>query len=73
MVKVLITAPGLDLEATVPLLERHGLHVDNVLETIGVVSGRVAEKKLAELAKLKGITVERDQSVSIGPPGAPES
>ena len=73
MVKVLVTAPGLDLETAVPLLERHGLHVDTVLEAIGVISGRVTEAGIPQLEKIKGITVERDQSATIGPPGATES
>ena len=57
-------------DATLRRLREAGLEQAQLLEAVGIVSGRVAEDKLAALAKLPGVAVERDEAVRIPPPEA---
>ncbi|HEY5707552.1 MAG TPA: hypothetical protein VIS96_18485 [Terrimicrobiaceae bacterium] len=47
------------------------MKVDSVLDSIGVISGEIAEGKLSALQKTPGITFERDKEVQLPPPDAP--
>jgi hypothetical protein len=58
-------------DAVVGKLKKAGLHDVAVLETIGVVTGRIAGDRLDTLKRVPGVTVEVDESVSVGPPDAP--
>lgn len=58
-------------DAVVGELKKAGLHDVAVLEAIGVVSGRIADDKLGTLKRVPGVTVEVDESASVGPPDAP--
>ena len=70
MVRVNVTSQGKDLQSTVSVVKKHGMKVDAVHAAIGVISGEIAEAKLARLAEAPGITVERDQPVQLAPPDA---
>ena len=55
-------------------LSASGLHIDQVLENIGSITGHVHSEGLAKLRAVKGVTdVSEDQPVTIGPPDAPVS
>ena len=58
-------------EATLAKLREAGLREANVMEAIGIVSGRVAPEHLAELKKVRGVTVEADETIRIPPPDSP--
>lgn len=58
-------------EATLAALREAGLREANVMQAIGVVSGRIAPEHLAELKKVSGVTVEADETVRIAPPDSP--
>jgi hypothetical protein len=58
-------------EALVGKLKKAGLHDVAVLDAIGLVTGRIADDKLDTLKRVPGVTVEVDESISIGPPDAP--
>ena len=52
-------------------LRAAGLHVDQVLEAIGTVTGSADAKSVEGLRKIKGVAdVSPDHSIDIGPPGA---
>jgi hypothetical protein len=73
VVRVVVTTRSRELKNTLRLLERHGMIVDQILEAIGVITGRIPEPAISKLEKLEGIAVERDRDVDIGPPGAAPS
>jgi hypothetical protein len=58
-------------EAVVGKLKKAGLHDIAVHGAIGVVTGRISNDKLGTLMRIPGVTVEVDESVSVGPPDAP--
>lgn len=70
-VRVLVTSSVDGLHDTVAALKKKGLKVDNVMDAIGVVSGEIAEGKLAALREVPGVTVEREGTVQIAPPDSP--
>src|SRR5207245_5013919 len=52
-------------------LRAAGLHVDQVLEAIGSVTGSADPKHVERLRKVKGVAdVSPDHPIDIGPPGA---
>jgi hypothetical protein len=52
-------------------LRAAGLHVDQVLEAIGSVTGSADPKHVERLRKVKGVAdVSHDHSIDIGPPGS---
>jgi len=57
--------------STLAKLKSAGLRDANLLEAVGIVTGHVAEEKMAALANVPGIIVEMDESVRIPPPDAP--
>jgi hypothetical protein len=57
------------LSRVVAALKRSGLHVHEILDAAGVVTGSVDEKKVASLRKLAGVAnVELAGTVGIAPP-----
>ena len=57
--------------STLAKLKHAGLRDANLLEGIGIVTGRVAKEKLGDVKKVHGISVEMDETVQIPPPDAP--
>lgn len=57
--------------STLAKLKSAGLRDANLLEAVGIVTGRVAEEKLGAMRKVPGITVEKGETVQIPPPDAP--
>ena len=52
-------------------LEAAGLHVDQVLDATGIVTGSADAKHVARLRRVKGVSdVSADYPVDIGPPDA---
>jgi hypothetical protein len=52
-------------------LRAAGLHVDQVLEAIGSVTGSADPEHVERLRKVKGVAdVSHDHSIDIGPPGS---
>ncbi|HEY2951984.1 MAG TPA: ketohydroxyglutarate aldolase [Verrucomicrobiae bacterium] len=70
-VRILVSALPGSLAAAASILKAHGMKVDSVLDSIGVITGEIAEKKLSGLKKISGIKVEHDQTVQLPPPDAP--
>ena len=55
-------------------LEDAGFEVDQMLDEIGVVTGRGDEACAKALRKLPGVAdVSGEQPIDIGPPGAPDT
>ena len=55
-------------------LEGAGFEVDQVLEEIGVVTGRSDEACAEKLRALAGVAdVAADRPIDIGPPGSPDT
>nr|WP_286329532.1 hypothetical protein [Agromyces marinus] len=52
-------------------LEAAGLEVDEVLDVIGVVTGRAAEDTIERMSRVRGVTVEPEADVQLPPPDAP--
>jgi hypothetical protein len=52
-------------------LGKAGLKVGSVRRALGIISGSVDAEKLAILSEVKGVTVERDETVQIPPPDSP--
>lgn len=52
-------------------LSRQGVEIESVLETIGVITGKIARSKLSSLDVGDGATVELEQTAQIPPPDAP--
>lgn len=69
--RINVTSQDSDLKATASKLRKLGMKVDSVLDSIGVISGEIAEGKLSALQKTPGITFERDKEVQLPPPDAP--
>lgn len=57
-------------DALVKEIKAKGLEVDSVLEAMGIITGKIAESKMASLSNIPGITVERDVEVKLPPPDA---
>jgi hypothetical protein len=53
---------------TLARLKSAGLRDATVLEAIGIVTGRVAQDKLPALRKVKGVSIEFDETMRIAPP-----
>jgi hypothetical protein len=52
-------------------LKQAGFNIDNVMESIGVVSGYGPAEAAKKLRTVKGVTdVSPDRSIDIGPPGS---
>jgi hypothetical protein len=62
---------GRELDATLARLRKAGLREASVLEAIGVVTGSVARTRLEALRRVKGATVEIEESVPLPPPDSP--
>jgi hypothetical protein len=55
-------------------LKAAGLEVGELLDAIGIVTGRAQAKSIARLRKVRGVVdVSPDHKVDIGPPDAPIS
>ena len=68
---VITVSGGRAIHEVVDDLRAAGLHVDQVLEAIGTVTGSADPKHVERLRKIKGVAdVSPDHSVDIGPPGA---
>jgi hypothetical protein len=60
-----------DLTGVVERLRRAGLLVDDVLDAVGVITGRVAADDLDALESVPGVVqVERDRAFQLPPPDA---
>jgi hypothetical protein len=70
-VRIVVSAKNQEASALVTQLQARGMKVESVMEAIGVITGEVAEAKLAALADLPGVTVEREGTVQLNPPDAP--
>lgn len=62
-----------DMPAVVAALREAGLVVDDVLETLGMVTGSIATEKIWSLRAVPGVAgVERQRAVGLfHPPGSP--
>lgn len=71
-VKVLVTTSGAAPVADVAArLEAAGVHVDTVLEAVGVIVATVADGGVRALAEIEGVgAVERDRTIRLPPPDA---
>jgi hypothetical protein len=54
----------------VEAIKSKGFEVDSVLESLGIITGKISESKLKSIAKMRGITVEREEIIEIAPPNA---
>ena len=55
-------------------LRQSGFAVDQVLEEIGVITGAASEDVVKKARTIRGVAdVSRDETIDIGPPGAPET
>lgn len=55
-------------------LKAAGVEVEQILETIGVVTGTAHARNVARLRRIRGVTdVSPGHDVDIGPPGSPVS
>ncbi|MFC9361610.1 hypothetical protein ACFTZB_34155 [Rhodococcus sp. NPDC057014] len=71
-ITVTVDADHLDtIEAVGAALQSHGMRVDQVYGTIGIISGAVGEDGRAELESVAGVqSVETEHTVQIPPPDA---
>ncbi len=63
-IKVVVSVPLLQgdaLQTAVAELREIGLEVDSVLDKIGLVTGMVAENKLAKLRQVEGVASAREE------------
>jgi hypothetical protein len=61
-----------DMSAVVAALRHAGLHVDEVLDSVGVVTGTVDGDGLGSLSTVPGVAeVERSHVVEVPPPDSP--
>lgn len=70
-IRIVVSSKDHKASALVPRLQAHGMKVDAVMETIGVITGEIAEHQLPALTALPGLTVEREGAVQLEPPDAP--
>jgi hypothetical protein len=70
-VRIIVTSRQGELAKTLSSLRKRGMKVDSVLDSIGVITGEIAESKLSSVEKTAGVTVEREQRVQLPPPDAP--
>ncbi|MGV9863675.1 hypothetical protein [Rhodococcus koreensis] len=74
MIGIIVTvdADHLDtIEAVGAALQSHGMRVDQVHDTIGIISGAVGEDDRADLESVAGVqSVETENAVQIPPPDA---
>lgn len=54
----------------VKMLEAQGLQVEQMLTTIGVITGSIEESQLAGLSQISGIEIEKEQTYQLPPPGS---
>jgi hypothetical protein len=53
-------------------LRAHGLRVDQLLTSLGTVTGRIAPSKIVDLEDVDGVaSVERERVVQLPPPDSP--
>lgn len=70
---VVTTSGSLAVSDVARTLTQHGFVVDQVLDTIGVITGRCAESRVAALRALPGVgDIAPDLSVDVGPPDSPD-
>jgi len=71
-ITVTVDADHLDnIEAVGAALRLRGMRVDQVHETIGIISGAVGEEECAVLESVPGVqSVETENTVQIPPPDA---
>lgn len=61
-----------DLPGTLPALESAGLRVERTLVTLSIVIGTVDDDGERAIASMRGVHVEREQTIHVGPPGGPQ-
>ena len=68
----IVTASGeRPLAQVAAALRKGGFAVDEVMDAIGVISGRCAEAKVAALRRVAGVAdIAPSTSVDVGPPGS---
>ncbi|MDJ0349107.1 hypothetical protein [Cryobacterium sp. PH29-G1] len=50
-------------------LRAAGMSVENVLDTVGIITGSVSEQQLGALGRVEGVeSVDRDRQVHLPPP-----
>ncbi len=54
-------------------LRSAGLTDANLLEAIGIVSGKIDQQRLNDLKQVPGVTVNIDDTIDIGPPDKPDT
>lgn len=70
-VQISVTIPGAtssELRSVKSSLVKQGMKVEAVLDAIGVITGKVAESRVATLDAGPDATVEKDESVQLPPP-----
>lgn len=69
-VRILVSSIPGSLAVAASKLREHGMKVDSVLDSIGIITGEIDETKLSGLNAITGITVEHDRTVQLPPPDA---
>jgi hypothetical protein len=59
------------IDQVIESLEKAGLKIGSVRRALGIISGEIAAARLGALSQVKGVTVERDETVRIPPPDSP--
>jgi hypothetical protein len=71
---VVTVSPDRNIVEVARDLEAAGFDVEQVLDTIGVVTGSARADKLTKLRAVRGVAdISSDHDIDIGPPGAPVS
>ena len=71
---VITLSPGRSPKDLRPDLEGAGFEVEQVMDAIGVVTGRSDEACAERVRSLPGVAdVSGDEPIDIGPPGAPNT
>lgn len=68
--RIVVTSGPENLGAVVAQLKQHGMKVDSVLDTVGIVVGEIETTKLAALKSIPGVSVEREGATQIPAPDA---
>ena len=58
------------LDGVAEQLKAAGMHVDQVLEAIGIITGTANTQVLAALEQVPGVTIETQHDFTIAPPNS---
>ncbi|GAA2038480.1 hypothetical protein GCM10009819_24130 [Agromyces tropicus] len=69
--RVHVSVQGRGVDDAVAELEDAGLEVEQVLDALGIVTGRAAPEAVERMRGVRGVTVEPESEVRLPPPDAP--